>query len=127
MEGKDMDTRQVVTKYFEYVNTARWDDWLALFDENIVMDEQLGGHIEGIAALSKSIEGLRTSPKFKNHPVKMVVEGNRAMVVWHIETAGPKGERIEADGANYYEVKNGKIKYFANYHDSKPFKPILEP
>lgn len=121
-----MDTRQIVTRYFEYVNSGRWDDWLALFADDIVMDEQLGGHVEGIKNLAKSIEGLRGSKNFKNHPRKFFVDGDTAAVVWHIETVGPKGERIEADGVNYYEIKNGKIAYFRNYHDSRPFKPILE-
>lgn len=120
-----MDTREIVTKYFEYVNAGKWDDYLTLFDDNIVMDEQLGGHIEGIEAVRQEIEGLRNSPKFQNHPQEMVIEGDRAMVIWHIETLGPKGEPIEADGVNYYRIKDGKIVYFANYH--APFKPTLEP
>jgi ketosteroid isomerase-like protein len=121
-----MDTRQIVTKYFECVNSGRWDDWLALFADDIVMDEQLGGHLEGIKALAKSIEGLRGSTNFRNHPRTFFVDGNTAAVIWHIETVGPKGERIEADGVNYYEIKKGKIAYFRNYHDSRPFKSILE-
>lgn len=120
-----MGTREVVAEYFECVNSGRWDDWLALFADDIVMDEQLGGHLEGIKALSASIEGLRTSKNFKNRPRRFFIDGDTAAVVWHISTVGPKGEPIEADGVNYYEIKNGKISYFRNYHDSRPFKPIL--
>jgi ketosteroid isomerase-like protein len=121
-----MDTRQVVGLYFEYVNSGRWDDWLSLFADDVVMDEQLGGHIQGIEALAKSIQGLRGSKHFQNHPGKLFVDGNTAAVLWHIETVGPKGEPIEADGVNYYEIRNGKIAYFRNFHDSRPFKPILD-
>jgi ketosteroid isomerase-like protein len=119
-----MKARELVERYFEYVNAGRWDDYLGLFADDVVMDEQLSGHIEGIEALAKGIEGLRTSTFFKNHPLKIVAEQNLAMATWRIETVGPNGERIEAKGANYFEIENGKIKYFANFHDTVPFKPI---
>ena len=121
-----MDTREIVTKYFEYVNAGRWDDYLSLFDDNVVMDEQLMGHLEGIAAVREGIENLKNAPKFQNHPLKMVVEGDQAMVIWHIETLGPNGEPIDATGVNYYEIGHSKIKKFSNYHDTRPFKPILD-
>lgn len=117
-----MDTREIVKTYFEYVNSGRWDDYLNLFDENIVMNEQLSGHIEGIEALGKSIEGLRKSPKFLNNLLESVVEGNSAMATWHLKTIGPKGKPIDVKGVNYYKIKNGKIVYFANFHDTVPFK-----
>jgi ketosteroid isomerase-like protein len=118
-----MNTREVVTKYFEYVNAGKWDDYLTLFDDHVVMDEQLMGHLEGIEAVRHGIEALRNAPKFQNHPLEMVVEGDKAMAVWHIEAIGPTGP-IDAKGANYYEIKNGKIVRFANYHDTAPFKGV---
>ena len=116
-----MDTREVVTKYFEYVNAHQWDDYLTLFDDHVVMDEQILGHLEGIESVRKGIEGLRNAPLFQNHPLEMVVEGNRAMVIWHIEAPGPNGW-LDLKGANVFEIKNGKIVRFANYHDTAPFQ-----
>ena len=120
-----MDTREIVTKYFEYVNDGKWDEYLALFDDKVVMEEQLMGRMEGIEALAHGIEALRNAPKFQNHPLQVVVEGDRAMAVWHIETMAPDGTPIDAKGVNYYEIANGKIAYFSNYHDTAPFAPIL--
>ncbi len=120
-----MDTRQIVTNYFDYVNSGRWDDYLNLFADNIVMDEQLMGHVEGMDHLRQSIEGLRHQPKFQNRPREIVVEGDRAMAIWHISAFGPNGAPIEADGVNFYRIKDGKISYFANYHDTRPFAAIL--
>ena len=121
-----MDIKEIVTKYFFYVNTRDWDGYLSLFDDNVVMDEQLLGRVEGIDKVAEGIEGLRNSPKFFNHMREFIADGERAMAVWHIETVGPNGEDIQADGVNYFKVANGKIVYFANFHDSAPFKPILE-
>jgi ketosteroid isomerase-like protein len=121
-----MDNHEIVRNYFDNVNAGKWDEYLALFDDKIVMDEQLMGHVEGIEHVRQSIEMLKAAPKFQNHLKVMVVEGDKAMARWHISTLGPKGEAIEADGVNYYEFKNGKIVYFSNYHDTKPFQPVLD-
>ena len=116
-----MDTRQVVETYFECVNAGRWDDYLDLFADDIVMDEQLLGHIEGRDALAKGIEGLRDNPDFRNFPKEIVVEGDRAMAAWNIQSPMPDGGKLDLKGVNYYKVADGKIVYFANYHDTAPF------
>ena len=121
-----MNTREVVQKYFDYVNAGKWDEYLSLFDDDVIMDEQLMGHLEGKEAVAHGIEGLKNAPKFENHLIDMVVEGNRAMARWHIVAVPAPGIDIECKGANYYEISNGKITKFANYHDTAPFAPILQ-
>ncbi len=116
-----MDTREIVTNYFDFVNTGRWDDYLNLFDDNIVMDEQMFGHVEGINHLRQSVETLRAQPGFRNIPREIVVDGDKAMVVWQISAPMPNGKSLEVDGANFYKIRDGKIVYFSNYHDTKPF------
>jgi len=117
-----MDTRTVVEHYFQYVNTGQWDEWLALFDTNVVMDEQLLGRVVGADALAQGIEGLRDDTNFKNYPQRFVVEGNRAMVQWNIKSIKADGSPLDVEGVNYFEIEDGKIKYFANFHDTVPFK-----
>ena len=121
-----METREVVEKYFEFVNSHKWDDYLGLFADDIIMDEQLMGHIEGIDTLRKGIEGLRNATEFQNCPQEIVVEGTRAMAIWHLTTLGPRGEKISGKGVNFYKIEAGKIKYFANFHDTKPFDPLFQ-
>lgn len=122
-----MDTREVVNKYFEYVNAGKWNDWLELFDENIVMDEQLAGHLEGKNKLRDAVGGLKKGySKFLNHPVEIVDEGEKAMAIWNIDAANASGIPIYSKGANYFVVKNGRISYMANFHDTVPFKPFTE-
>lgn len=38
-----MDTKEVITEYFEAVNAGDWERWLKLFHDDVVMDEQLAG------------------------------------------------------------------------------------
>ena len=122
-----MDTREVVIKYFDSANAGDWDTWLSLFDEKIVMDEQLAGHLEGIDTLRGAVGGIKKGySKFMNRPLEVIVEGDRAAVLWRIEAANAKGVPIDAKGANYFKINNGKIVYMSNFHDTVPFKPFTE-
>lgn len=121
-----MNTREIVTEYFNAVNAGDWERWLKLFHENIIMDEQLAGRIEGIQTLSEGIAGLKKGySKFKNHPLKVIIDGNKAGVMWHIEAANASGVPIDAKGANFFQVEDGKITYMANFHDTVPFGPFV--
>jgi ketosteroid isomerase-like protein len=53
-----MDTRQIIDNYYNYVNKGDWHGWLTLFADDIVIDEQLAGHVEGIEILRGAIGGL---------------------------------------------------------------------
>lgn len=123
-----MSTGEVIQKYYEYANAGNWDAWCDLFAEDMVMDEQLAGHIEGLANLRPMMRGMKTTySKFQNEPKQVIVKGNEAAVVSHISAASAAGAPIEADVMNYFRLKRNKIVYMANFHDSRPFAPILTP
>ncbi|MBH8566988.1 nuclear transport factor 2 family protein [Nostoc sp. CENA67] len=121
-----MNTREVIDKYYESANAGDWNTWLTLFDDNVVVDEQLAGHIEGIDTMRGAIAGIeRGYSKFQNNPQHVVINGNEASVVSHISAANASGVPIEANVANYFRLKNGKIAYMANFHDTRPFDPFV--
>lgn len=121
-----MTTREIIDTYYESVNAGDWDTWLTLFADDIVMDEQLAGHVEGIGILRGAISGLKRGySKFQNVPRHYVIDGNQACVVSRIEAANASGVPIAANVANYFEIKDGKIAYMANFHDSVPFGPFV--
>ena len=121
-----MDTREIVTRYYDYVNAGDWNSWLTLFNDNVVIDEQLAGHVEGIGVLQGAVGMMKKGySKFQNVPKHVVVSGDEACVVSHISAANAKGETIEANVANYFRIKDGKIAYMANFHDSRPFDPFM--
>jgi ketosteroid isomerase-like protein len=124
-----MNTREVVEKYYEYANAGKWDAWCDLFTEDAIYDEQLAGRIQGRETLRPMMKGFPdVYAKFVNAPKHFVVNGNQAAVISHISALASKfqNEPIEAEAVLYVEIENGKIKYAANYHDSKPFKPFLK-
>jgi ketosteroid isomerase-like protein len=121
-----LDTREIVEQYYHYVNQGDWDKWLGLFADDIEIDEQLAGHVVGIDVLRGAIGGMKKGySKFKNRPKHIVVDGNEACVVSKIEAANAAGVPIEANVANYFRIKKGKIVYMANFHDTRPFDPFV--
>jgi len=121
-----VDTRQIIDTYYDSVNRGDWNTWLTLFQENVVIDEQLAGHVEGLDILRGAVGGLEKGySKFQNVPKHIVVNGNEACVVSHISAANAAGVPIEANVANYFRIDNGKIAYMANFHDTVPFAPFV--
>jgi ketosteroid isomerase-like protein len=122
-----MSTRSIVEIYYKLANAGDWDAWCDLFAPEQVMDEQLAGHIEGRDALRGLMKGFPAMyARFANVPRLMVVEGDEAMAVSHISAETHGGARIEADVSNYYRVSaDGLIEYFANFHDTVPFAPVM--
>ena len=122
-----MSTTEVILKYYAHVNAGDWDGWLELFDEQLVMDEQLMGHVEGLGALRDVAASLKSGfERFLMFPQHVVVEGNEAAVIWRFDAKTAKGAEIKANGANFFRVENGKITYMSNFHDTKPFAPLSE-
>jgi ketosteroid isomerase-like protein len=121
-----MQTIDVINKYYDAANLGDWDTWLSLFDDNVIIDEQIAGHLQGIETLRGAIGGIeRGYSKFQNLPQQIVVNGKEACVVSHISAANASGVSIEANVANYFRLKNGKITYMANFHDTRPFDPFV--
>jgi ketosteroid isomerase-like protein len=117
----------VVDAYYDTVNKGDWSTWLTLFDDRIVIDEQLAGHVEGVEVLRGAVGGLeRGYSKFQMHPLHTVINGDEACVIWHCEAANASGVAIDARGANYFQIRDGKITYMANFHDTVPFRPFTE-
>ena len=44
-------TRAVIDAYYQTANAGNWRAWCDLFTDDMIMDEQLAGHIEGLAKL----------------------------------------------------------------------------
>jgi ketosteroid isomerase-like protein len=121
-----MTTKEVISKYYDYVNKKDWNHWLTLFDDNIVVDEQLAGHLEGIKTLVGAISGLEKGySKFLMHPQETLINDNKACVIWKFEGANAIGVPIKAKGVSFFRVEDEKITYVSNFHDTRPFDPFM--
>jgi ketosteroid isomerase-like protein len=124
--GHGVDPRDVIHAYYKSANAGDWQRWLSLFQEDVVIDEQLAGHLEGLDLLRGAIDGMEKGySKFQNVPKHIVCQGDEAAVHSHISAANAAGEPIEAEVANYFKLRDGKIAYMANFHDTRPFDPFV--
>jgi ketosteroid isomerase-like protein len=90
------------------------------------IDEQLSGHLEGLDTLRGAIDGMEKGySKFHNVPKHIVCQGDEAMVHSHISAANAAGEPIEAQVANCFKLRDGKIAYMANFHDTRAFDSFV--
>src|SRR5512144_8120 len=130
-----MTTREVIDRYYDYNNRGAWEEWLTLFSDDVVADEQLALHLAGIGVLRGAIGGITSGYRvFRMYPQRIVVEGDAACVVWRCEAQNSHGVPIaypndanrQVIGANYFQVQNGKIVYMRTIHDSLPFQPFLD-
>ncbi|MCK5721067.1 MAG: nuclear transport factor 2 family protein [Gammaproteobacteria bacterium] len=121
-----MTTREIVTKYFEYVNNGDWEGWLTLFADNAVVIEPVGA-VEGIENLRKVVEVLKKGySKFQNNLINMVVEGNHVVAITYIEAVTASGVPVDVKVANYYTIEDGKIIHQENFLDPIKLKPFLD-
>jgi ketosteroid isomerase-like protein len=124
--GLGVDPRDVLLAYYRSANAGDWQTWLTLFKEDVVIDEQLAGHVEGLDILRGAIDVMEKGySRFQNVPKHFVCQGNEAAVVSHISAANAAGEPIEAEVTNYFRLEDGKIAYMANFHDTRPFDPFV--
>lgn len=122
-----MTTADIVAEYYRLANAGQWDAWCDLFTADTVIDEQLAGHVEGRDRLREMMRGFPDMyASFRNEARRQVVDGDQAAVVSHISASSPTGARIEAEVANYFRMAGGRIAYMANFHDTAPFRPVLE-
>lgn len=126
--GDGTATRAVVDAYYRLANAGDWDAWCDLFTEDMVMDEQLAGHLETLDVLRPMMAGMGEAySHFQNVPRHVVVEGDTAAVLSHISARVPTSDQpIEAEVMNYFQLRDGRIAYMTNVHDSVPFKPFLD-
>ncbi|MEW5803037.1 MAG: nuclear transport factor 2 family protein [bacterium] len=121
-----MNVREIIEAYFTFLNSGEWDKWADLFDNNAIVDD-MSNISKGKEAIRKSVDTIQQAlPKFKNHLREIVVDGNKAMVVCEIEATTRKGTSLISKGANYYEIKGGKITYMASFHDSAHFTKAFQ-
>ncbi|GAB97961.1 ketosteroid isomerase-like protein [Kineosphaera limosa] len=123
-----MKNLDIIHRYYEYANAGRWQEWCDLFADDQEMDEQLAGHISGLAPLREAMAGMgRAYAVFQNTPTAMFVDGDHGAAVSHISARAAHfpDEPIEANVMNHFVFRDGKIAYMANFHDSKPFEPFL--
>jgi len=110
----------VIRTHFACINEARWDDYLALFAEDVRVDEQMAGrndglaHVWGAGGMLQSLELLQ-----------VLVDERHAVALWHMRLMATGGMPVDVRGASLFWVHQGKIRYLRTIHDTLPFHSLF--
>jgi hypothetical protein len=108
------------------VKAGRRDDWLALWDDDAVIEDPVGpsamdpegtGH-RGAAAIARfydmGIAGIRS---FDFRIARMCLCGHEAAVLVNFDITPAQGERTQFDAMNIYvQAPNGKLAALRSFH-----------
>jgi ketosteroid isomerase-like protein len=124
--GLGVDPRDVLIAFYRSASAGDWQTWLTLFHEDVVIDGQLAGHVEGLDTLRGAIGAMEKGySRFQDVPKHIVCQGDNAAVVSHTSAANAAGEPIEAEVTHYFQLRDGKIAYMASVHDTRAFDPFV--
>ena len=86
-----MTPKETLEAYYKTANAGEWSAWCDLFTDDMIMEEQLAGRIEGLATLRPMMDGMGKMYKsFQNVPKHILVSGDEGAVVSRITAEDAK-------------------------------------
>ena len=120
-------TRQILEIY--YKGFAKKENWESVLADDF---EYVGGdmnNIQPVVGKQSYIEIIkRFSQRFEAMRVKqMIVEGDKASVIGNYDFIFPNGKKINGNVAEFWTVKDGKLKSLTLYFDTLTFMTNMKP
>ena len=115
-ETNDGAALAVSLAYFEAWTTKTFDDAIAYVDQSIVCDAP-SGRLEGLDAFRSFMEPF-TKILTRSELIAAFGDDATAVLMYDTDTIPVK----DAPGAEYHEVRNGKISYLRIIFDRLPFE-----
>jgi ketosteroid isomerase-like protein len=114
------ETRTVVEAYFNASTTRRVDDAYALLADNLEFAGPTASY-ESAAAFRPALIGFTMMTK-QAHVVELIVEGDRAALLYDCELPDPVGLiRI----ASFFRVERGKIATYETWFDATNLRTLF--
>jgi hypothetical protein len=118
--AQNHQTHNIVTRYFDAWTTQRCDEAFALLADNLEFSGPTASYksaaefrpaLDRFAAMTRSAKML-----------ELVVEGNRAAMLYHCELMPPIGA---LSIASFFHVEEGKIRKYDTQFDATEFRKLL--
>jgi ketosteroid isomerase-like protein len=119
-------TLQDLNDLFDAFNRHDIDAVMAYFADDAVFDavggpEVYGTRILGRAAIKAAFENVfATMPDAHWAHRDHLVQGDRAISEWTFSGTNPDGTRIEAEGADLFHLKDGRIVHKQAFRKQRP-------
>ena len=115
-----MDTKELIDKYYDLL--SKKGDWGSLLSDDFLLTGTVQKESRGREAYVSNnfFKGIKNL-KVKN----VIIEGDSACAVVNYDLASPKGNSFNADVAEVWKVKNGKLDSIAIYFDTSFFQKAM--
>jgi ketosteroid isomerase-like protein len=103
--------RDRLRAYFDAANEERWDDVLANFHEDAVLDVPGQPTKRGLAQIRRFYEAVpRIFPEHHDDPVLILADNEDAMAAIHFNGSAVDGRRAEFWAADIFHFEAGRIR-----------------
>ena len=115
-------TRQLSEIFFNALNSRDHSDLLAHLAEDAVLDFPGAGRIEGRRRIIAFVRVLfRKFPRLEFTIHDVIVEKERACVVWTNRGERANGDAYRNSGITFAKINDGKIVYISDYFKDTSF------
>lgn len=118
MEAKEL--RERVLRYFELVDSRRFEEVLDLFDREIVYERGGTGVIKGIDKLRQFYNEQRVIERGKHQLETVLLDGDWAAVRGSFTGVLKTGESVTVRFADFHQFRKGKIWRRYSYFMDRP-------
>ncbi len=122
-----MKTKELLEAYYQgFAQKSGWESVIAedfrfvggdMLNPTPIVGKQ--AYVRIIANFSRLFTGMRVK--------KMIVEGDDACVIGNYDYVFPGGKKVNADVAEIWEAKNGKLSALTIFFDTDAFKVLSKP
>lgn len=124
--GKETITAEDLAALFDAFNRHDIDAVMSYFADDCVFDAVGGNDVhgtrhDGAAAIAKAFSATFASmPDARWDHHGHLVQGDRALSQWTFSGTNPDGTRIEAEGADIFRVRDGKLVHKQAFRKQRP-------
>jgi ketosteroid isomerase-like protein len=118
---REAEVRDVVRRYFDYVNTDQWDAFRELWHPECVTTPVEGPQRHGVdevVALYPLL--LSPFPQHLDDPVRVLVSGDSATVEIRFTGTLHDGRVVEFDALDVFDLEDGLIRRLRYWYDPAP-------
>lgn len=118
---QEQDVRDVVTRYFDFVNNDKWDALRELWHPDCVTTPVEGPQRHGVdEVMALYPEILAPFPIHFDDPCRILVSGDSAVVEIHVTGTMENGRTIEFDALDVFDLKDGQIHRLRYWYNAGP-------
>ncbi len=120
--GKTVSNRRLAQAFIGVLNNRKYTDFEARLSEGAALDFPGAGRIEGRKRIISFVKALfRKFPKLEFSIKDIIVEDDRACIVWSNEGERVDGTPYNNRGVTFLQISNGKIDFISDYFKDTSF------